>query len=421
MNHLGAAVERDSVWQNRRFLRFWTGSTISQFGDQITGLAFPLIATTMLHSSATAVAALTAALWIPNLFALPIGTWVDHRPNKRHLLIAAELIQAAAIATVPIEHGLGLVTMPLLYASAVLLGLGGVLGGTASQPFFVRLVSRHQYVQANSLQSTTQSASGIAGPALGGLLIGAVTAPIAMIIDAVSFLVSATAITTIPIQPSPPDPGTAAESFPRRLSNGTRYLFDQPYLRVSLGCSTTMNFAAFIIQALLVLYASRYLHLPASLIGTALGLGAIGGLAGAMTAGRLARRIGTGWTITTGAAPSCAPFAALPIAGTLIGHTASLVVLLAAIEFLSSLGIMWFDINNNAVRTIVTDDAMRSRVSGAYSTINYGIRPLGAVVGGIIATHIGLPATLIGAATLGTAAILWLIPTATRIQGIEHL
>ncbi|GAB3917737.1 MFS transporter [Microlunatus endophyticus] len=412
-------AESVSVWHNRRFLRFWAGNTISQFGDQITGLAFPLIATITLQASATAVAALTAALWIPNLFALPIGTWVDHHPNKRRVLITAELIQAGAIATVPIEHALGLVTMPLLYTSAVLLGAGGVLGGTASQPFFVRLVARHQYIQANSLQSTTQSASGIAGPAIGGLLIAALTAPAAMIIDAVSFLVSATAITTIAIPPSPPD--TATESFLRRLTNGTRYLFHQPYLRVSLGCSTTMNFAAFVIQALLVLYASRYLHLSAGLIGTALGLGATGGLAGAITAARLAREIGTGWTIATGAALSCAPFAVLSVAGILVGHKVGLVVLLAVIEFVSSLGIMWFDINNNAVRTIVTEDAMRSRVSGAYSTINYGIRPVGAIIGGLFATHIGLPATLIGAATLGTAAILWLIPTATRIRAIDRL
>lgn len=419
MNESVVAAEPVSVWQNRRFLRLWAGRTVSQFGDQITGLAFPLIATTMLDATAPAVASLTAALWIPNLFALPIGTWVDHHPNKRRVLIAAELIQAAAIASVPAAQLVGLLTMPLLYGSAALLGLGGVLGGTASQPFFVRLVTRHQYVQANSLLSTTQSASGIAGPAIGGLLIAAVTAPIAMIIDAISFLVSATAITTIPIPPSPPS--TTAESFLRRLANGTSYLFRQPYLRVSLGCSTTMNFAAFLIQALLVLYASRYVHLSAGLIGTALGLGAIGGLAGAVTAGRLARRIGTGWTIAAGAAFSCAPFAALPAAGLLVGQTASPVILLAAIEFLSSLGIMWFDINNNAVRTVVTDDTMRSRVSGAYSTINYGIRPLGAITGGILANHIGLPATLIGAAILGTAATLWLIPTATRIWAIEQL
>lgn len=419
MNKSLEVAETVSVWQSRRFLRLWTGRTISQFGDQITSLAFPLIATTMLHASAPAVASLTAALWIPNLFALPIGTWVDHHPNKRRVLIAAELIQAAAIASVPASHLVGLLTMPLLYGSAALLGLGGVLGGTASQPFFVRLVTRHQYVQANSLLSTTQSASGIAGPAIGGLLIAAVTAPIAMIIDAISFLVSATAITTIPIPPAPPS--TAAESFPRRLANGTSYLVRQPYLRVSLGCSTTMNFAAFVIQALLVLYASRYLHLSAGLIGTALGLGAIGGLAGAITAGRLARGVGTGWTIAAGAALSCAPYAALPLAGLLAGRTASAVSLLAAIEFVSSLGIMWFDINNNAVRTIVTHDTMRSRVSGAYSTINYGIRPLGAITGGILANHIGLPTTLVGAATLGTTAALWLIPTATRIRAIEQL
>ena len=232
-------------------------------------------------------------------------------------------------------------------------------------------------------------------------------------------MVSAAAIATIPIPPSPPD--TTTEAFLRRLVNGTRYLFRQSYLRVSLGCSTTMNFAMFVIQALLVLYASRYLQLSPSSIGTALGLGAIGGLGGAITAARLARRIGTGWTIATGAALSCAPFAALPVAGFLVGRTVSLVILLAAIEFVSGVGIMWFDINNNAVRTVVTDDAMRSRVSGAYSTINYGIRPIGAVAGGLLANHIGLSATFIGAATLGAAAIVWLIPTATRIRAIEEL
>jgi hypothetical protein len=111
-----------------------------------------------------------------------------------------------------------------------------------------------------------------------------------------------------------------------------------------------MNFASFVVQALPVLYASRNLHLSAGLIGAALGLGAMGGIVGAMTAGRLARRIGTGWTIAAGAAISCAPFAALPLAGVFAQHTgefAAPVGFLALIELLSSLGIMWFDINNN--------------------------------------------------------------------------
>lgn len=354
-----------SVWRNRRFLRFWSGQGVSQLGDQITGLAFPLIATTVLDAPISAVAAVTAALWLPNLFALPVGTWVDHQPRKREILVAADLISAAAITSVPAAQLTGLLSMPLLYASAALLGLGGVLRGTASQPFFVQLVVRRHYVPANSLLSTTQSASGIAGPAAGGLLIAAVTAPIAMIIDAVSFLVSAATIATIPVPPA--EPSSTAESFPRRLANGTRYLFRHRYLRASLGCSTAMNFASFVIQALLVLYASRYLHLTPGLIGTALGLGALGGLAGAITAGRLARRIGTGWTIAVGAVLSCAPFAALPAAGAIADQPAGLVLLLAAVQFVSALGIMWFDINNNAVRTVVTDDAMRSRVSGAYS------------------------------------------------------
>ncbi len=134
---------------------------------------------------------LTAAIWAPNLLSLVVGAWVDHQRRKKRLLVVANLVQAAAVAVLPVAHLAGFVSMWLLYAVALVLGAGGVLYQTSYPPFFARLVRRDQYLQANSLLSATRSGSFIAGPALGGLLIQALTAPVAMVVDAVSFLGSA--------------------------------------------------------------------------------------------------------------------------------------------------------------------------------------------------------------------------------------
>ena len=161
------------LWRDRRFATYWSGQTVSQLGDRISELALPLIAVTTLHASAAEVGVLTAAIWAPNLLSLVVGAWVDHQRRKKRLLVVANLIQAAAVAVLPVAHLAGFMSMWLLYAVALVLGAGGVLYQTSYPPFFARLVRRDQYLQANSLLSATRSASFIAGPALGGLLIQA--------------------------------------------------------------------------------------------------------------------------------------------------------------------------------------------------------------------------------------------------------
>jgi MFS family permease len=407
-----------SLARDRRFLRFWAGQTVSQFGDRISELALPLIAVGALRASANQVAWLTALIWTPNLLAIVLGAWVDRQVRKRRLMVAADLIRTAVLLSLPVAHLAGVVTLGQLYAVALLTGAAGVLFNTAYPPFFAHLVPRTAYLAANSRLSATRSASYVAGPAIGGALVQALTAPVAIAADALSFLASAVLVGRVRVD-EPPS-GAAEEhvaSLLRRAREGMAFVVRHPVLRAGLGCSATVNFFTFVSgSGLVVLFASRSLGLSAGAIGLAFGIGSTGGLLGAVLAPRISRWIGMGRSIAVGAVLFPAPIALAAAAGgpAWVGAGA-----LAAAEFLSALGVMLFDVNLNSLQASVIPDGMRSRVSGAYSTLNYGIRPLGAVGGGLLATFLGLRPTLLVAAAGGTLSLLWLLPSPIpRIRAI---
>jgi MFS family permease len=402
-----AAPASRPLWRDRRFVTYWVGQGVSQFGDRITELAVPLIAITTLHAGARTVGLLTAAVWAPNLLSLFIGTWVDHHERKRRLLILADVLRAVVLLTLPFAHWFGLVTLTQLFAVALVAGLGQVLYQTSYPSFFVGLVRRDQYVEASSLLSATRSASFVAGPAAAGGLIQALTAPVAMVVDAVSFLVSAVLIGRVRVADLPVDPAPAGGLL-HRARDGMSLVLRHPYLRSSLACATTINFFNLMVGALVILYASRHLGLSAGLIGLALGIGATGGLLATLLVGRLSRVIGVGRTIAMGAVLFSAPFAFIPLAG---GPVWSRAATLALVEFVSAFGVMCFDVPLNALMTAVTPDPVRSRVVGAFSTVNYGIRPAGAIVGGLLGDAIGVGPTMVLAAIGGALAFGWLLPS----------
>lgn len=396
-----------SLWRDRRFGTFWTGYTVSQLGDRVTELALPLIAVVMLGASAGQVGLLTAAVWLPSLLSLFVGAWVDQRTRKRRLMVLADLARAVVLLSLPVAYLLDAVTFGQLVVVALLTGAGQVVFNMAYPSFFVSLVERDSYLDANSKLSTSRAASFVAGPALGGALISAVTAPIAVLVDAVSFVLSGVLIGRLRVDEHAPDRQNQA-NLGRRAVDGLRFIARHDILRASLGCSTTLNFFTFIANALLVLFASRQLGLSAGVIGLAFGIGAAGGLMGAVLAPVLSRRIGIGRAIVVGAILFPAPFALLAAAG---GSLWTKAAVLSAAELLSSIGVMLFDVNQNALRASITPDEFRGRVAGAYTAVNYGVRPLGAVVGGVLGTSLGLRPTLLVAGIGGTLAFLWLLPS----------
>ncbi|GAA2791927.1 MFS transporter [Kribbella solani] len=392
------------LWRDRRFRTFWSAQAVSEFGDRITELGLPLIAVTLLDASPSQVGFLTAAVWLPNLASLFIGTWVDHRRDKRPLMIAADLTRTVLLLSLPIAYWLGALALGHLYAIAILAGTAHVVFNTAYASFFVRLVERDQFLEANSKLSATRSISYMGGPALGGLLVQVLTAPVAIVADALTFVFSAVQLGRLKVTPAPSE--EPAEPLLRRAAAGMRYVLKHPYLSRSLACATTVNFFNLMSTALLVLFASRSLGLSAGTIGLAFGVGASGGLLGAVAAAPLSRRFGAGPVIAAGAIvfPSSIAIAALAD-----GPTWLKAVALAAAEFVGAFAVMCFDVPLNSLQAAVVHDHMRSRVAGAFSSINYGIRPLGAIAGGFLGTWIGVRETLLISAAGGLLSVLWLI------------
>ncbi|ROS73632.1 putative MFS family arabinose efflux permease [Cellulomonas sp. PhB143] len=395
------------LWCDGRFVTFWAAQSVSELGDRVSEIALPFVAVG-LGASATEVALLTALIWLPNLLALLVGSWVDRRPRKRPLLVGADLARALVVLTVPAAALVGGLTLAQLFAVAVLLGTWSMLFRSAWQPFFVALVRREQYVEANGLLSATRSGSFVVGPALGGGLVQLLTAPVALVVDGLSFLLSAVLLRRVRVTERAPAPATGGEPLRARLAEGLRLVVRHPILRPALCCVSWVNFFTIMTSALLVVFASRDLGLPAGVIGVALGVGAGGGLFGALLAGRVARWIGTGRTIALGAVVFTVPLAALPLAH---GSDLAKAAVLAGVEAASAFGVMLFDVNLNAVTAAAIPDAVRARVQGAFTSVNYGARPLGAAAGGVLAGLVGLGPTLVVAGLGGALGALWLVGT----------
>jgi Na+/melibiose symporter-like transporter len=252
---------------------------------------------------------------------------------------------------------------------------------------------------------TTRSLSYIAGPSVAGFLVQALGAPVALLADATSFLFSAFALRGTRVE----EPAVERPEEPslKRLAAGFRHLFGDALLRGSLLCTSTINLFNFFLTAIFVLYASRTLGLSAATIGLVLGAGAVGALIGALIAPRVGRRIGIGRAVVVGAILFPAPLALFPLAS---GSHALAIAMLIAGEFLATIGVMLFDVNQNSVLALATPDALRTRVFGAYRFVNYGTRPVGALLGGLLGGVIGLRETLwisVAGSSLGVVFLLF--------------
>jgi MFS family permease len=390
--------------ENRDFRRYWTGQTISLFGDQITELAVPLAGVLILHAGPAQMGYLTAANLAPYLlFSLHAGAWVDRRGRRRQVMIAADLGRALLLVSVPVAYLLDALTLGQLYVVAFLTGTLSMLFFVSQSALFVALIPREQYVAANSLIHGSRAFSFVAGPSTAGGLVQALTAPYALVVDAFSFLVSAFFLRRInPVEP----PTSAGEE--GQVVAGARFIAHSPIVRAGLGATATINFFNFAFLALFILYATRYLHVRPGLLGVVLGAGAVGGLVGAAVTGRLGRRIGIGPAFLVGCVLFPVPIILVPLAA---GPHALVLAMLFLAEFGSGLGVVILDISSASIFAAVVPDRLRARVSGSYLLVNYGVRPLGALFGGALGSTIGVRSTLWVATAGAVAGFLWLLPS----------
>ena len=399
---LRGGSRRGALWDHPDFLRLWGGQAVSLIGDTITGLAVPLTAVLVLDAGATAMGVLAAASWLPHLlFSLPAGVWIDRRARRRSVMVGADLGRAALIGSVPLVYWLDALTLEYLLAVVLAQGALTVLFDVASGTYFLSIVPREHVVEAQSKLSITRSASYVAGPSAAGGLVQVLTAPAALVADAVSYVMSAFLVSRIRGVEPPLEPTT--ESVRARLAEGFRFVLGHPILRAGIACTSTVNFFNLAFGAILLLFLVDELGLTPAGIGLAFGIGAVGGIVGALAAPRVARRIGIGRAIALGAVLFPAPLLAIPLAG---GPKPFVYALLFAAEFVAAVGVMIFDISQNSLNLLVTPHRMRPRQIAVGRVFNYGVRPLGALAGGLLGAAIGLrPALLV----TGAGALLGVV------------
>ena len=365
-------------------MRVWSAAGISAVGSQVTLLALPLTAILVLHASAFEVAAISTAVTLPNVLGIAAGVWLD-RVRRRSVMIGADFGRAAVLASVPIAYAFGVISLAQLYAVALVSGALNVAFEIASQAYLPAIVRREELIEANvKLQGATVAAHGV-GPGIGGALVTLLTAPVAILADAVSFLASGLLIGSVSNRY---ESGTS--QFPpattrSELREGVRYVFSEPYLRPLLLSHSLANLALGLLWAIMIVYAVRVLELSAATIGALLSLGQLGGFAGAVFARRIAQRAGVGRVVVA----SFFLFgpAALLLA---IATSQTAIVFVGLGWILQSLARSLYAVSATSVRQALVPDRLQARTSGVVATTGTSAFPLGTLVGGALAAAFGL-------------------------------
>ncbi|HUZ16679.1 MAG TPA: MFS transporter [Gaiellaceae bacterium] len=393
--------------ENANFRRYFFGQSISLLGDQITTIALPLTAVLALHASAGQMGALTTAYLIPNLFfSLHFGLWIDRRGRRRQTMLVADVGRAALTATIPVAYAFGHLTWTQLYVVAFLLGTLSVAFYVAYGSVFQTIVAREDYVAASSILNGTRGASFLVGNSLGGTLVQFLRGPYALAADAASFLWSAVFLGRIDAEEPPPAPRDSGS-----VGAGLRWIGGNAIIRAELLGVATLNLFNFMFSALFILYATRYLEIGPATLGLVLGIAAVGTLGASYFTGAISRRIGLGPAFLLGCFLFPAPLILVPAAR---GPHWLVIGFLFVSEFLAGVGLMLLDILAGAMMAGVIPTEMRARVSGGFQLVNYGVRPIGAAIGGTLGATIGVHTTLWIATVGALSGLLILIPSPIR-------
>jgi MFS family permease len=399
---------RGGLWRDADFLRLWGAATVSQVGSQISLIALPLVAVLVLEASAFQVALLTTFDFLPFLlFGLPAGVWVDRLP-RRPVMIATDLGRAVALLTIPLAYTADVLTLGQLYAVGFLVGVMTVFFELAHASFVPSLVERRQLIEGNSKLEISRSAAYIGGPGLGGVLVEALRAPGAIVVDAASFIVSALFVLRIRVQERQAARARPRSSLRRELAEGLRYVAGHRYLAPIAACTDP--------QPVLQRGLCRVLRLPAERARRRAGrdrtrpharqLRLVGGSApGRPRDGQARRRVD--------ARRGGLPVLPLPRPDRRYAPTAPLPFLIAAQGLGSFAGVL-YTITSMTLRQSVTPDRLQGRTVGAIRTVVWGVTPLGALLGGILASVVGLRATFWIAAAGGATAALPIVLSPAR-------
>ncbi|WP_246430427.1 MFS transporter [Streptomyces rectiverticillatus] len=393
----------ESLWRNGDFLRFWLGETLSLLGTQVTNLALPLTAITAFNATDEQVGVLRFLQLVPYLgLALVFGVWAD-RARRRRIMLGANLVRMLLLALVPVLYWTDALSMASLLVIACAVGVASVLFDVSWMSYVPTLVrDPKHYVEAGAKMGVSSSASDVAGPGLAGVLIGALTAPVALIVDAFSYLVSLVSLLLIRTPEPRPRPPAVRRHVPTELRDGLRWVLKNPVLRSLALIGFCCNFSMISVWTMFLLYGSRDLHLASTTLGGIFATASVGGLIGAAISRRVIRRFRLGLVYLVAQST-------LLIGPTLIALAAGprpvMVGMFVLSFFTTYLGLGVAGVIIVSLRQASTPQSMMGRMTAVFRTLLFGGGALGGLFAGLLSGRIGAEDALTVAA-IGSAAVL---------------
>jgi MFS family permease len=400
---------RRGPWRRPDFARLWAGQSISVFGSLVSGTAIPFTAVLLLGATPWQMGLLNVARLLPGFLASPLaGVWVDRLP-RRPILIGTDIGRAFLLLIIPVAYLLGGLGMAHLYAVAFLSSILTIFFDVAYQSYMPSLVDREDLVQGNSALTASASVAEVGAFSLAGWLVQVVGGPIAVLIDAVSFMVSAAFVGRIRTKETPPAPGKTEDGTPTgvraEVAEGVRFVLRDPVLRslaVALGC-IECSWPMF--GTVFLLYATKDLGFAPGVLGGIFAVGGAASFVGALAAGPVTRRFGVGAAMVGCVLVFGLGMAIVPLA---TGATLLSGALLVAQQLIVDPAATIYEINGVSLRQSLAPERMLGRVNAAMRFIGWGAMLAGSLLGGLLGGWIGVRATLVVAALLSMVAGAWL-------------
>lgn len=401
------------------FSKLWLGESISMFGAQISTLAIPLTAVLVFHASPSEMGILQALNTLPFfIFSLFIGAVVDQY-KKRPLLIMANLGSILFLCTIPLFFWLELLTMSIVYIVTFLVATMAVIFELAYLSYLPSLVNKNELSSGNSKLEGSRAVAQMAGPSVAGILIQLVSAPLAILFNALTYIVSIVSLSFIKKNEASPIKKQKQNIF-LQIKQGLEALLKHPILRALSSSTALLNFFGSAFAALYLIYVVNTLAIGPSLIGLIVGLGSLGALLGAFTATKLNNNLGLGSTLLLATLSSALGMLCVPLAPS--SSTLFTIPILMLSQLLIAFGGTVYFISQVSLRQSITPSHLLGRVNASNRFISRGCMPLGGVMGGILGGTIGLKFTLILMAFGAiTPAIVIALSPVYRVKKIDDV
>ena len=391
-------------------MRLWTGQTLSAFGSLIGAAAMGFTAILVLHATPFQLGLLAAARLAPGfLTGLVAGVWVD-RLRRRPILVVADIGRAVLLATIPLAAVLGLLRIEQLYIVTLLTSILTIFFDVAYQSYLPSLIGRTELLEGNSKLSASASVAEAGGFALAGWLVQLFTAPITILIDAISFGVSAVSVWLI----HAPEQAAAHDAQPnmrREITEGLRAVFYHPLLRATAACRLSQEFFGGMYGTLVVLYMARDLGFAPGILGTIWAVGGISSLIGAVAAAPATRRFGIGRAMIVGVLITGIAMFFIPLAQ---GSTLTAALLLIMQQISGDGAATIYQINQVSLRQAITPERLLGRVNASVQFLGLGGTLAGSLLGGLLGEMIGVRMTLFLGAFGALLSTLWLVLSPVR-------